>query len=50
MALNSYKISDTLHHSRRFLLYKAERISDGKRVLIKTQDPAQITDKNWQTV
>ncbi len=46
MALNSYKISDTLHHSRRFLLYKAERISDGKRVLIKTQDPGQITDKN----
>lgn len=45
MALNSYKILDTLHHSRRFLLYKAERISDGKQVLIKTQDPAQITDK-----
>ncbi len=45
MALNSFNISDTLHHSRRFLLYKASRISDGKQVVIKTQDPAQITDK-----
>jgi formylglycine-generating enzyme required for sulfatase activity/serine/threonine protein kinase len=45
MALNSYKILDTLYHSRRFLLYKAERVSDGMKVLIKTQDPAQITDK-----
>jgi formylglycine-generating enzyme required for sulfatase activity/serine/threonine protein kinase len=44
MALNSYNISDTLNHSRRFLIYRAERLSDGEQVIIKTQDPAVIND------
>jgi len=44
MALNSYRIIETVHHSRRFILYQAEALADKKRVLIKTQDPAQLRD------
>lgn len=45
MALDNYRIIETIHQSRRFILYKAERLQDGKQVLIKTQDPAQLQDK-----
>ncbi|MDD4232275.1 MAG: SUMF1/EgtB/PvdO family nonheme iron enzyme [Candidatus Cloacimonetes bacterium] len=49
MALNSYNIIETLHHSRRYLLYKATKISDSSPVVIKTQDPAHISDKSLAT-
>ncbi|MCB5271342.1 MAG: SUMF1/EgtB/PvdO family nonheme iron enzyme [Candidatus Cloacimonetes bacterium] len=45
MALDKYRIIETIHQSRRFILYKAERLQDGKQVLLKTQDPAQLQDK-----
>ncbi|MDD3534028.1 MAG: protein kinase, partial [Candidatus Cloacimonetes bacterium] len=45
MALDDYRIIETIHQSRRFILYKAQRLQDGKQVLIKTQAPAQIRDQ-----
>lgn len=45
MALNSYRILDTIHHSRRFILYRAEALKDNSIVLIKTQDPTQLRDQ-----
>ncbi len=44
MALNSYRIIETIHHSRRYLLYLAETLTDKREVVIKTQDPAQLRD------
>ncbi len=45
MTLSNFRIIETIHQSRRFILYKAERLQDRKQVLIKTQDPAQIRDQ-----
>ena len=45
MALSSFRILDTIHHSRRFVLYRAEAQKDNARVLIKTQDPTQVRDQ-----
>lgn len=45
MALDDFRIIETIHQSRRFILYKAERLKDKKQVLIKTQAPAQKGDQ-----
>ncbi|MCB5261460.1 MAG: SUMF1/EgtB/PvdO family nonheme iron enzyme [Candidatus Cloacimonetes bacterium] len=44
MALSNYRIIETVHQSRRFILSKAERLQDSKQVLIKTQAPAMLQD------
>lgn len=43
--INSYRVLEHIHQSRRFIIYKAEAVLSGEIVLIKTQDPTQVNDK-----
>ncbi|HNQ43864.1 MAG TPA: protein kinase, partial [Candidatus Cloacimonadota bacterium] len=44
IGINSYRILEHIHQSRRFILYKAEAMLSGDIVLIKTQDPTQVSN------